>query len=241
MTKTTTESFDSSDNRSNLRGRKLEFYKKSLVLTDFQKDVIIGTLLGDSSMSIRSGRPHYSIKFEQGAMHEEYIHHLYEIFKAYVGTPPTDRWIDEAKTRKAWWFRTYRHEHFKFYYHLFYQTTQDGKKVKRVPENIKDFLTPVAVAYWFMDDGTYTLNENKTEIYYWFSTEGFTKDEVQILCDALRDKFSIRANPSKDKQFWRIYVLAESSIVLKNLILPHIHQSFLYKLSKIYKSSRILE
>jgi hypothetical protein len=31
------DSFDSSDNRSKLRGRQLENYKKSLVLTDFQK------------------------------------------------------------------------------------------------------------------------------------------------------------------------------------------------------------
>jgi len=39
--------------------------------------------------------------------------------------------------KKAWWFRTYRHEHFAFYYHLFYHTTQNGKKIKIVPENIK--------------------------------------------------------------------------------------------------------
>jgi hypothetical protein len=58
----------------------------------------------------------------------------------------------------------------------------------------------------------------------------FEKEEVQILCDALRDNFNIRAKPAKDKQFWRIYVYAESSAVLKNLILPHMHQSFLYKL-----------
>jgi len=66
-----------------------------------KKDVIIGTLLGDSSMSIRSGKPHYSIKFEQGEMHKEYIFHLYEIFKAYVGSPPTYRYIDKAQTRKV--------------------------------------------------------------------------------------------------------------------------------------------
>lgn len=224
------DSFDSSDNPSKMRGRELENYKKSLVLTDFQKDVIIGTLLGDSSMSIRSGIPHYSIKFEQGAMHKEYIFHLYEIFKAYVGSPPISRWIDKAQTRKAWWFRTYRHEHFAFYYHLFYKTTQNGQKRKIVPDNIKEFLTPVAVAYWFMDDGTFTLNRDATEIYYLFSTHGFEKEEVQILCDALRDNFNIIAKPAKDKQFWRIYVYAESSVVLKNLFLSHIHQSFLYKL-----------
>ncbi len=224
------DSFDSLDNRSKIRGRALENYKKSLVLTDFQKDVIIGTLLGDSSMSIRSGRPHYSIKFEQGAMHKEYIYHLYEMFKAYVGSPPTDRWIDKAKTRQAWWFRTYKHEHFVFYYHLFYQTKQNGEKVKLVPENIKDFLTPVAVAYWFMDDGTYTINRNSTEIYYRLCTHGFEKEEVQILCDALRDNFNIHTNLVRDKQFWRLSVKAESSAVFLNLILPHIHQSFLYKL-----------
>jgi len=217
--------------RTMLRGSQLVNYKNSLILTDLQKDVIIGTLLGDSSMSLRSGRPHYSIKFEQGEMHKDYIYHLYNIFLPYTGSPPSMRFIDRKKTRKAYWFRTYRHEHLMYYYHLFYEVPPNPTiKVKIVPENIKEFLTPRAVAYWFMDDGTFHTNRDSKEKFYLFSTQGFQKYEVQRLCDALKYNFNIRANVAKDKQHWRIYIFKESSVDFKNLILPHLHQSFLYKL-----------
>ena len=48
----------------NLRGKALENYKKTLVLTDIQRDIIIGSLLGDSIMGLRKGVPLYSLKFE---------------------------------------------------------------------------------------------------------------------------------------------------------------------------------
>ena len=89
--------------------KQLIDYKNKLELTSEQKEVLIGTLLGDSSMSIRSDKPHYSVKFEQGEAHKDYVDHLYQIFEPYTGSPPSMRFIDSKKTRRAYWFRTYRH------------------------------------------------------------------------------------------------------------------------------------
>ena len=61
-------------------GRLLEAYKKTLKLTDLQRDIIIGTLLGDSSIAKQKTKS-YNIKFEQKLENKEYIIHLFLIFK----------------------------------------------------------------------------------------------------------------------------------------------------------------
>lgn len=101
-----------------------------------QKSVLIGTLLGDARMSSNSGRPIYSVKFEQKSMQADYINHLYTIFAPYVGTPPRARVITYSfhKTPgKSVWFRTYSHVGLKFYYDMFYLGLCNKTKVKVVP------------------------------------------------------------------------------------------------------------
>jgi hypothetical protein len=226
--------------KRNLTGKALITYKENLKLSNIQREIIIGTLLGDATMPMRGGKPVYGIKFEQGEAHKDYLFHLYEILEPFVGTSPSERYIDKAKTRKSFWFRTYRHKQFIFYFNLFYKTQPDtalgrqspaeAKTIKIVPKNIHKFLTPRAVAYWFMDDGTYHIDQRSKIRSYAFSTQGFQKYEVERLCSALNFNFKIKANVAKDKDKWRIYILRESSQTLIELISPYIHKDFLYKL-----------
>lgn len=221
--------------KRNLRGLALERYKQTLKLNDQQREVLIGTLLGDASMSLRKGKPHYSVKFEQKAARQAYINHLYEIFEPFVGASPLPRYIAsdtnisgenlEPKI-KSYWFRTYEHKSLIFYYNYFYKI-KNGKKVKIVPKTIHKFLTPRALAYWFMDDGTFNVNRNKKN--YLLNTHGFEKFECERLCEALKLNFNIIASVHKDKDKWRISILAESSDLFKDLIKPYLHSDFYYK------------
>src|SRR6266487_4140939 len=139
-----------------LIGEKLKYYKDSLILTKVQREIIVGTLLGDSSMELRNRRPVYSLKFEQSFSRKEYIEHIYSIFSDWTGTGPKIRIIPndgKFKERKSIWFRTYRHSSFRFYYGAFYSSISEEKK-KVVPKLIHRFLTPRSLAYWFMDDGS---------------------------------------------------------------------------------------
>lgn len=218
----------------NLRGNALKKYKEELKLTPDQRSIIVGTLLGDATMRLSGGRPVYSIKFEQGIQHKQYVEHLFEVFEAFCGTRPKDRFVDKQKTRKSVSFTTYRHHEFIFYYNYFYdiQDQQDGSKkgVKVIRKNIHKYLTPMAVAYWFMDDGTFIRDSKSGSKSYYFSTQGFEKTESQRLCDALKHNFNISANVHKDKDKWRIYVVASSKQTLLDLITPYIHSDFIYKL-----------
>lgn len=124
--------------KKNYKGKKLESYKQTLTLSDLQREILIGVLLGDGSISLRDGRPVYAVKFEQAISNKEYINHLYTVFEPFVGQIPLEY------KNKFIWFRTYRHPCFKFYYDLFYSGVKSKKKV---PQNIHRFLTPRSLAY----------------------------------------------------------------------------------------------
>jgi len=69
--------------KADLKGKTLIAYKKKLGekgFTQEQKDILIGTLLGDSSMQAVNESQNSSIKFEQSIKNMEYIKHIYEIF-----------------------------------------------------------------------------------------------------------------------------------------------------------------
>jgi hypothetical protein len=221
--------------KRNLRGLALERYKQTLKLTDQQREVLIGTLLGDASMSLRNGKPHYSVKFEQCKKRKEYINHLYQIFEPFVGGTPTPRFLKNEdsivsekleENIKSYWFRTYEHKSLIFYYNYFYKI-KNGKKVKIVPKTIHKFLTARALAYWYMDDGNLTEKQRT----YILNTQGFENHECKFLCNVLEMNFNIKSTVIKDKNKWKIRIRTESADLFKTIIFPYVHSVFYYKLA----------
>lgn len=68
--------------------KELIEYKKGLKLTDYQRQVLIGTLLGDASIAKQLENRQHNVKFEQSIVKADYIDHLYLIFKDFVGAHP---------------------------------------------------------------------------------------------------------------------------------------------------------
>lgn len=220
-----------------LRGIQLIEYKKTLQLTTIQKEILVGTLLGDATIS-KSKSIALNVKFEQKLANKEYVNHLYEIFEPYVGTPPRVRHITGggAKDRHSIWFRTYRHIDFKFYYDLFYRKTNKNNladlRKKRVPKLIHKFLTPRALAYWFMDDGSYYYNKSKNnqQKVYYFNTQSFSYEDIKILKKALKLNFNFDTNISRDRTYYLLYIQPQSTDDFINLIKSFILEMFDYKL-----------
>lgn len=216
----------------NLRGHALAEYKKTIKLNPIQKEVLVGTLLGDACLGIQYGKPKLSVKFEQNITRADYIQHLYKIFENFVGTPPQVRDIrgGGAQDRQSMWFRTYGHPELKFYDGLFYPIDEHKLRKKRIPQNIHEFLTPRALAYWFMDDGTYYHPPKANNRTYRFSTQSFPLSDQQILVQVLRDNFGIEAIVQKDRAYYLLSVRAASNPKLVDLISPYIHPCFDYKI-----------
>ena len=209
-----------------LRGADLISYKKSLILNQEQKEVIIGTLLGDSS--IRTSKSNYCIKFEQKFTQADYLTHLYNIFEPFVGTGPKMRVIRNSFHKDygvSCWFRTYAHIQFKYYENRFYKTDEKGKRRKIVPRNIHQMLTPRALAYWFMDDGSFSF----WGTVYCLNTQGFTLSEQKNLVKALKSNFNLNFNVIKDRIYYRLALQEQDNNNFKHLIQPYLLPSFQYK------------
>ena len=72
--------------QSKLRiGNALREYKQTITLNQVQKEVIVGTLLGDASIPLRRGKPRLCVQFGQTIASADYILHLYDIFHNPVG------------------------------------------------------------------------------------------------------------------------------------------------------------
>lgn len=211
----------------NLRGTILINYKKELILTPEQKDVLVGTLLGDASF--RYKRPEVNLKFEQKYTQIDYMNHLYDLFKPFVGTGPRLRIINNHFHQNygvSCWFATYSHSIFTHYERQFYSNEVNKQRRKKVPKNIHRWLTPRALAYWFMDDGTFNINSSS----YVLNTQGFLLHEQKILVHALKRNFDLEARIWKDRRFYRLAFPSQQKQCFEQWVVPYILPSFRYKL-----------
>ena len=71
-----------------------------------------------------------------------------------------------------------------------------------LPKNLHEFLTPRALAYWFMDDGTYSAGNKRWSDF--FSTQSFPLEDQEILVQALKHNFSIHVTIQKDRSMYRL-------------------------------------
>jgi ubiquinol-cytochrome c reductase cytochrome b subunit len=120
---------------------------------------------------------------------------------------------------EAYRFNTYSFTSLLWLYKLFY--THSKKKV--IPANIVDYLTPLALAIWIMDDGTWKKPGVR------IATNSFTKEQVKLLKLALETKFNIKTTLHKNNERYQLYIKQESISLLKKLVLPHIVPSMFYK------------
>lgn len=209
--------------KANLKGNVLINYKQELQKKGFsqeQKDIIVGTLLGDASMQVTNSNENSNLKWEQCISKETYINHIYEQFHEWVGMPPVIRNIigGNAQPRQSIWFKTYKHSSLNFYKQQFYKTDASGKQYKVVPKLIDRWLTPRALAYWFMDDGSYNKKNNDYAFPVYLHTQGFQLKDVERLRQALNKNHLIRCNLHKDRGNYKLYILKQSNEVFKKTI-----------------------
>ena len=201
--------------------------KKSLTLTLDQRSLLIGSLLGDGTMRRGEGARNANYKVEHGLVQESYVFWKYELFKSFVPTEPKLSYrYDPVKGKypKSWWFRTIRHPLLTEIYNLWY--VGDGYRTGRkiVPRNIEDDLTPLALAIWIMDDGSYSRGTIT------ISTYSFTIGEIELLCEALRKRYGILARYHRDRdKGYRMYCNQSETKYLIETIAPYIIPSMTYK------------
>jgi len=196
--------------------------RNSFTVSSDLHDVIIGLSLGD--LCIFREVNYARLCFVQGSINESYILHLYDLFKDYCGTKPKynvrkpDKRTDKIYSQV--YFNTYALPCFNYYHDLFYV-----EKVKRIPLNIGELLTPKGLAYWSMDDGNLCRNN------FILCTDSYTLSEVELLIKVLKDNFDLNCTyHKKGKDGYRIYIKSDSMEKFRSLVTPYFHESMMYKL-----------
>ncbi|OGJ43252.1 MAG: hypothetical protein A3B94_01225 [Candidatus Jacksonbacteria bacterium RIFCSPHIGHO2_02_FULL_43_10] len=197
--------------------RAIREKRSQLTLTDRQKDILVGSLLGDGCLLPNAWQKHYRFQVEQSDKHKEYVFWLYREFKAWVLQPP--RYIESSG---SWRFRTISHPELTAVYRRFYQNG-----AKTVPPDLTRLLVhPLSLAIWAMDDGCLMPKQGFT-----FNTQSFSVEENEKLRRCLKKNFGLsHTSLHRDKDKVRLYVKRGSVSCLRDIVKPYVRKEFIYKL-----------
>ena len=206
-----------------MRSLAIEKLKQSLSLTPLQREVLVGLLLGDGCLETRNEGRTYRLKIEQCQAHQAYVEHLYRLFESWVLTPPRIRQVvSRGHASENISFQTVSHSALRFYAQQFYP---GGRK--RVPKLIRRWLTPRALSYWFMDDGSIKSRESKGII---LNTQAFQLADVERLIESLQANFDLQAWVRNQREGCQIYVSGNSYERFSELVAPYVIPEMQYKL-----------
>jgi len=181
-------------------------------LTERQKAIVIGCLLGDGAMRCKDNA---LLEINHSFKQMAYVDWKYQQLKNITVTPPKKRFGN--KGRIAYRFTTRSLPELTKIYRRFYRG-----HIKVIPKSLK--ITDLSLAIWFMDDGC------KSHRAAYFNTQKFSKPEQAMLIKLLRKQHGLEASINKDKIYRRLRVAVGSIERLKRLIGPHILPGLTYKL-----------
>lgn len=208
-----------------MRSNQIEKYKKTLKLSELQKEILVGTLLGDGCLETQNNGRTYRLKIEHSLQQKDYVDWKYEVFRNWVLTEPKIReYSAYGLGRNNYRFSTVSNGSFRFYAKQFYQ---NDKKI--VPKLISKLLTPLALAVWFMDDGSTKSNQHKALVIH---SQSFSKFDLQRIIKILEDKYQIKSvlRKRQDGSGYIVYLLSETIGKFISLVSKHTLPSMRYKL-----------
>ena len=195
---------------------------------------IFGSLLGDSYAEKHGNGTR--ICFQQEGSHSAYLlwMHTYVSQLGYCNESLpkfTTRLGYQGKLRTILRFKTFTYTSFNWIRECFY-TNEFVINKKILPSCIEEYLSPLALAVWIMDDGSKGSSGLK------LATNNFSEQEVVTLINILYAKYNLKSslqlvkNSALDinKQYI-IYISKYSMSDLSHIVKPHLHPSMKYKLN----------
>lgn len=193
--------------------------KSGFKLNSIQKNILVGTLLGDGNIQLKGKFARLHVKHSANQLSlVEYKRMIFRnistmkirVFKQKVG----------KKDYNFAEFVTLTHPEFLKFHNLFYPNHK-----KQVPKNIKNLLkSPISLATWIMDDGSAEYAGVSLQ------THSFSQKEVDILRDTIELNFGIRTGRRLNKGKWIIYFAKACLSRLKEIVEKVMLPEFRYKL-----------
>lgn len=198
--------------------REIKELRASLKLSSLQKEVLLGTILGDGCLTPNYWGKNYRLQICHCKKQKQLVTWKHNIFKNFTLSKPS-----YCKNRKAWEFKTISHPEFTEFYKIFYP-----QQKKLIPSTILPSLTPLSLAVWFMDDGA----RGPRQAGFTLNSQSYTYDDNLKLKTFLEKRFELRnISIHKDKNNFRLYIRKNSEEQLIKLVKPYILSCMQYKLS----------
>lgn len=194
--------------------------------------LIVGSTLGDTHLEKRNKGLGSRVIFEQSNKNVEYLmwFHQYLSSRGYCSKkkPLLKKRIREGgQVLYHYRINSYTFTSLNWIRDIFYKENE-GITKKVIPAEIKEYLTPFALAIWFMDDGSKLGKGAK------IATNGYELSELKSIIIVLKDKYNLEATYHKGaiNKGHTIYIPSKSMKLFSSIVKPYILPSMLYKLGQ---------
>jgi len=192
---------------------------KPIKLTQRQLSILTGTLLGDGSLRKPNINPNFSC--EHGIKQLEYCKWKYEELKSLNANFSTHkRKTIDKRNGKLYESAVCRIPANPEFLPLYENLYING--IKQITKKFLENFDELSLAVMFMDDGC--KHHNSISI----ATNCFSEENLILFTKFLKKKFNLEFHICSDHS---IYLLTKDFEHFKEIVLPYMHSSLLYKLS----------
>lgn len=197
-------------------------------LNNVQKQVIIGSVLGDGYITYR-----WRTYWGQAALVIRQYDMSYTVYKnrllgnlvsGHIGHQITIRKDKNNRREDTYYFQSFTHPEITSFWHAFYSTG-----TKAVERHILEQIEPLGLAIWFMDDGC-IQDTRKQNPYIKLSTNSFTRIENELIQSVLKNKFGIESRIHTTQKYHYLTLTVAGTKKFIKLVNKFIIPSMRYKL-----------
>ena len=199
--------------------------------------ITTGLLLGDGNLQKPNTCKYYRLRFAQTGLRKDYVNHLFNKYRygleeIQIGNlkplisqsePRLYKYLTRVNKllKTSYCFETRISSSFNKHAEIFYSEQSSKKKLFNNINCLYDLITPISLAYWYMDDGTWP---NKKARSFVLCTHAYKIEEVEYLSEILKNKFNLKTNLGLNKGKPILRISAKSYNILKELIFYTIKQ-----------------
>lgn len=192
--------------------------------------LIVGSVLGDSHLEKRTVSGGTRIIFEICSENVSYLMWFHQTLAIGGYLNPVKPKLKirigaNNKVRYSYRISSYTFNSLNWLHSQFYVANR-----KTIFNDLEAYLTPLALAVWYMDDGSYIKSSKTGRI----ATNNFHYEEVVELCNILKKKYNLKIKPhsqgKKGSTSYILYISKGSFPSFTRLVETYIVSSMRYKL-----------
>lgn len=202
-------------------------YHRYEIIDTLVKEILLGILLGDASLSSKYGVINGGVDFSHSIKQKDYFNEIKRLLGQNISIDTTKSGYNSEMLRGHF----YTNSEFK---ELSNKICVRNHK-KYVTQEWANELTPISLAFWYMDDGTISNADSKlSRPTISIATNGFSYEECENLKRALSTKFNIESDIKMGDSYKgnTLYMNTMNTAKFASLIAPYICDGMKYKLPK---------